>query len=105
MLGNFSFGSIVTYIGLILMIHAGYSAHHFRRLMISSDEDLSLPPNDVIIECYIAFALVIFGQVYPIKLVPVRYSKSSNMRRWNDSFGTQDFSTFNHRGRLIGNRK
>ena len=70
--------SIFTLIGIILLFHAGYSAHHFRRLLSSTDDSVELPPSDVVLECCISFALIMFGQIWPIKVLPVRFGKTTN---------------------------
>ena len=96
--------SIFTFIGIILLFHAGYSAHHFRRLLSSTDDSVELPPSDVVLECCISFALIMFGQIWPIKVLPVRFGKTTNLRRWDESIGAGDFKGFNHRGRLLAKR-
>jgi hypothetical protein len=94
-----TFGSILTWTGILMLLHAGYSAHHHRRLILlmGAAEIVDSPPIDVIIEALLAFLIILIGKLFPIKLIPVRYSKKTNKKKWEASYGTPHFTTLNSR--------
>jgi len=93
-------GSILTWLGILVLLHAGYSAHHYKRITPHFME----PPSDVLMEVCAAFGLVLIGKLLPIKIFPVRYSKKTNVRKFEESYERPDFAPVNHRGSLLRNR-
>jgi hypothetical protein len=97
--------SLLTYLGVVVLAHAGYSANHFKRLLLAGGGSLvESPPQDVVLEVCVAFLLLLLGQMLPIKLAPVRYSKKTNLRKYDESYARPDFVSVNHRGRFLWER-
>ena len=97
-----SLSSILSLLGFITLLHALYSAHHFKSLF-SQAIDL---PIDIIIEVAIAFILILIGQSLPMKLKPVRISADVIIKTVNEIYGRPEFITFNNnRSKQIYNRK
>eukprot|EP00585_Thalassiosira_rotula_P001405 CAMPEP_0196146416 /NCGR_PEP_ID=MMETSP0910-20130528/22975_1 /TAXON_ID=49265 /ORGANISM="Thalassiosira rotula, Strain GSO102" /LENGTH=122 /DNA_ID=CAMNT_0041408605 /DNA_START=170 /DNA_END=538 /DNA_ORIENTATION=- len=56
--------SILTTIGVLLILHSTYSCLHYRSLAIAADlPNTSSPPLDVVIEVILGFALCLIGQL------------------------------------------
>ena len=61
---------LITYLGIITLLHSAYSCLHYRSILSTSnldETDLNLdpskPPQDVVIECMLGFALCLMGQI------------------------------------------
>ena len=93
-------GSILTWAGILILLHSGYSAHHYKRI----SPDFTVPPADVLLEVCAAFGLMLIGKLLPIKIFPVRYSKKTNVRKFEESYERPDFVPVNHRGALLRSR-
>mmetsp|Transcript_4017 Transcript_4017/g.6235 ORF Transcript_4017/g.6235 Transcript_4017/m.6235 type:complete len:104 (-) Transcript_4017:192-503(-) len=96
----------LNFLGLILLAHAAYSAHHYKGIVaaLGMTGDVSMPPADVIIETAVAFALVVIGQIAPMKMIPVRISSEKISKSWEETMQRPEFATFNHRGRALFKR-
>ena len=62
---------IITYLGIITLLHSAYSCLHYRSILASTnlddidlDLDPSKPPQDVVVECMVGFALCLIGQLF-----------------------------------------
>lgn len=104
---------ICTTMGLLAILHAGYSVHHFQSIVdiahdgsmdASSDVSVDLPPSDVVIEVLVGFILVLIGKLMPIKVHYVRYGKKTNLRKYDESYARPDFAPVSHRTRLFRQR-
>ena len=93
--------TLLSLLGLIILLHGLYSAHHFKSLY-SQAIDL---PIDIVIEVSIAFILLLIGQTLPMKLKPVRISSDVINKTVDEIYGRPEFVTFNSRSKQIYNRK
>ena len=94
-------GRLFLLLGSIVLLHALYSAHHYKSLF-SQAIDL---PIDIIIEVSIAFILLLIGQTLPLNLKAVRLSTDVITKTVDQIYGRPDFLTFNNRTKQIYNRK
>ena len=110
---------IITFLGALILAHAAYSAHHYRRLVAESSFPPtlpsssfllallppSLPPADILIELLASFLLILIGQVLPLSLRPVRMTPDKTVRSFEEVMGRPEFASFRHRGRAMGEKK
>eukprot|EP00123_Amoebidium_parasiticum_P019440 comp25539_c0_seq1/m.47003 comp25539_c0_seq1/g.47003 ORF comp25539_c0_seq1/g.47003 comp25539_c0_seq1/m.47003 type:complete len:102 (-) comp25539_c0_seq1:170-475(-) len=89
-------------VGFLLLINSAYSAIQHRRYLSLMDEPFKHLPNDIFYQTMGAFALVLFGiagtagdfqNIHDLSNMPAPILKSRT-----------NFSTFNHRGRVLYNR-
>lgn len=113
---------LISFVGAIILVHAAYSAHHYRRLVadstlppslpfasilppfLSSLLPPSLPPVDILLELAVSFLLLLIGQVSPLKLKPVRIAPDKTIRSYEEVMGRPEFATFQHRGRAMAKK-
>jgi hypothetical protein len=97
--------SIITTIGVILILHSTYSCLHYRSLAIVADvSDTSSPPLDVVIEVILAFALCLVGQLMCGAFHEVKVSSQGGKRRVEivaPAYRTRDFDLFTTRSRAL----
>jgi len=120
---NKMLSKIITFLGALILAHAAYSAHHYRRLVADSSFPPtlpfssflpsfiisllppSLPPADILIELLASFLLILIGQVLPLSLRPVRMTPDKTVRSFEEVMGRPEFASFRHRGRAMGEKK
>jgi len=105
--------SLITTIGVMLILHSAYSCLQYRSLALIADlSDTSSPPLDVIIEVFLGFIICLVGQLMCGQFHQVRVSsgsllgsipKSSDRRREiiAPSYRTRDFDLFNTRMKAL----
>mmetsp|Transcript_23481 Transcript_23481/g.21352 ORF Transcript_23481/g.21352 Transcript_23481/m.21352 type:complete len:105 (-) Transcript_23481:50-364(-) len=98
--------TIFSLIGAILIIHAGYSANHFKHLLISMNlhEKSTNIPIDIIIESLVGFAIILIGQIYQLKLIPALHSPDRLSKTIDEAFNRSEYSTYTNRQRFIYKR-
>ena len=92
---------ILCLLGTVVLIHAGYSANQYKTLVYAQsgqDAASTLPPLDVIIECVVAFVLIVVGQLMPLSLESIQLAPSKKFMTFADCFGAPEFVRFDHRG-------
>eukprot|EP01041_Mallomonas_annulata_P000618 gene618-1192_t len=96
--------NIIVCIGTLMLLHAVYSAHHFKSLAakIGQLDDVSIPPMDVVVEAGVSFIIILVGQLLPLNFTPIRITESKVYKSWEENMGRPDYLTFNHRGIFLG---
>mmetsp|Transcript_1004 Transcript_1004/g.1752 ORF Transcript_1004/g.1752 Transcript_1004/m.1752 type:complete len:117 (-) Transcript_1004:332-682(-) len=106
--------SILTTIGVLLILHSTYSCLHYRSLAIAADlPDTSSPPIDVVIEVFLGFVLCLVGQLLCGPFHNVRVSGGSLLGPIRKSRGeiiapshrTRDFDLFTTRTKVLAMAK
>mmetsp|Transcript_17545 Transcript_17545/g.16889 ORF Transcript_17545/g.16889 Transcript_17545/m.16889 type:complete len:111 (+) Transcript_17545:74-406(+) len=93
---------ICSFVGLIFVLHAAYSANHYKTLSLVSGLGASLyPPIDVIIECFLALGVIVIGQILPLSFQPVILTADKASKSSEESLGRPDLMTFNHRSKEL----
>mmetsp|Transcript_7269 Transcript_7269/g.9696 ORF Transcript_7269/g.9696 Transcript_7269/m.9696 type:complete len:110 (+) Transcript_7269:101-430(+) len=99
--------NLVSFIGVLLVLHAGYSTTHFKDLVLNSAHgDISLvqiPPYDVILECCIGFVVCMAGVILSTKPLKPAVTQGSASKVIN-SVISPEFNVFNHAGKSFQRR-
>ncbi|KAJ3330430.1 Membrane magnesium transporter 1 [Blyttiomyces sp. JEL0837] len=95
-------GQLTTLLGLILLVHSGYSAvEHLSYLKIVGKTEKSLP-SDIVIECLLSVLICIVGSVLMAGTFKEISLKKEVALRTMDSLDYRPgFRTLHHRGRVI----
>ncbi|CAM9637399.1 unnamed protein product [Heterosigma akashiwo] len=95
-----------TIIGVIIIVHAGYSTSHFKNLLLNSVHiDIStvqIPPPDVLLECIVGFGLAMLGLISSTK--PLKKAVSEGAAKQDEPNTQPEFYVFNHAGRAFRQR-
>lgn len=106
---SLSSDSIITTIGVILILHSAYSCLHYRSLAIVADiPDTSSPPLDVVIEVILAFGLCLLGKLMCGTFHEVKVSSTEGKRRVEivaPAYRTRDFDLFVTKARALADAK
>jgi len=108
-MSSLSSKSIITTIGVILILHSAYSCLHYRSLAIVADiPDTSSPPLDVVIEVILAFGLCLLGQLMCGTFHQVKVSSKEGKRRVEivaPAYRSRDFDLFTTKARALADAK
>ncbi|CAG9797707.1 unnamed protein product [Chironomus riparius] len=94
---------IVLTLGLISLLHSGYSAAQYRTFLRISEQEFESLPLDISIQAIVSFAVVVYS-ILSIKsdwklIHATEIGKSS----WDTFANIQSFYSFNHRGKALFN--
>uniref|UniRef100_A0A7S2V2I7 Membrane magnesium transporter n=1 Tax=Fibrocapsa japonica TaxID=94617 RepID=A0A7S2V2I7_9STRA len=103
-------GTVIILIGMAILLHAGYSAAHFKSLVVSSVHgadlsNVSIPPVDVVVGCAIGFSVCLLGvltSAAPLK--PIVASHGAGQGSFDEMASSPEFNIFNHRGKALSKR-
>jgi hypothetical protein len=90
---------VLTTVGFVVLCHAAYSANQYKNLAMLSGFHATYPPLDVVVEVVAALAVIVVGQVLPVKFEPVALTADNVSRSQAEQLGRPEMMTFNHRGR------
>mmetsp|Transcript_43699 Transcript_43699/g.98800 ORF Transcript_43699/g.98800 Transcript_43699/m.98800 type:complete len:103 (-) Transcript_43699:352-660(-) len=94
--------NFINILGFIILIHAAYSAAHYKGLASEFNATMEGPPLDVIVEVAVGFSIVMFGSLLssptlrPVKGGYDTMNKSLNL--------PPEFASFTHRGQALRSR-
>eukprot|EP00128_Syssomonas_multiformis_P008601 Colp12_sorted_trinity150504_noHs@13422 len=98
-------GRVILSVGLLVLLHAAYSAEeHHKLAKLVEDEDERLP-FDIILQTFIAFLVCCYGAVNSFgSFQNISAASEWNSKTWDSISNRASFNTFNHRGRLLFKR-
>eukprot|EP00615_Pteridomonas_danica_P001583 CAMPEP_0114336656 /NCGR_PEP_ID=MMETSP0101-20121206/5859_1 /TAXON_ID=38822 ORGANISM="Pteridomonas danica, Strain PT" /NCGR_SAMPLE_ID=MMETSP0101 /ASSEMBLY_ACC=CAM_ASM_000211 /LENGTH=105 /DNA_ID=CAMNT_0001468665 /DNA_START=41 /DNA_END=358 /DNA_ORIENTATION=+ len=92
-------------VGMLILIHAAYSAAHYKALVADLNEKTQGPPLDVMVEVAVGFAICMIGSVMSAqKLRPVKGGYDTMNKTFDSLSSPPDFHTFSHRGQVLKSR-
>ncbi|CAN0355700.1 unnamed protein product [Pylaiella littoralis] len=95
-------GTLVSGVGLLTLLHAGFSAAHFQQFKKSSGGDSA--PLDAALEAIAGFFVCVLGVLYSAEaFLPVKGAAGGG-KSLDSSESTREFEVFEHRGRSIRRR-
>ncbi|KAG5179742.1 hypothetical protein JKP88DRAFT_215414 [Tribonema minus] len=94
-------GTIVAGLGLLVLLHAGYSAAHYRQFIVAAEGEAApaedAPPLDAVVETIVGFLLCVAGVVSAAgQMLPVR-GPAGGGRSADAHEGLPGFAVFSHR--------
>jgi hypothetical protein len=100
-----SSSSILTVVGILVILHSALSCLHYRSLVadlvvVSEDDEHSIPPLDVKVEVIAGFLLTLIGQL--LSVGALRDIKSAGIS--TPQYITRDFDIYYHRGLALANK-
>uniref|UniRef100_A0A7R9YCH6 Membrane magnesium transporter n=1 Tax=Pinguiococcus pyrenoidosus TaxID=172671 RepID=A0A7R9YCH6_9STRA len=104
-----SVGRGVTGLGMIVLMHAAYSAAQYIKLARASSsltEGLMGPPQDVVIEVGLSFGLCLIGTLLSLrKLRPVKRIGARQQKDIDTIFNRPEFVSLNTRNAALARRR
>ncbi|XP_031554894.1 membrane magnesium transporter 1-like [Actinia tenebrosa] len=95
-------GRILVFIGLIAILHAGYSAVQCRTYYKLLEEEFTSLPIDIYIQCLLGMLLGCIGVVLVAgEFKEIRAAAEMASKSWESLGNRPSFYTFNHRGRAM----
>mmetsp|Transcript_17958 Transcript_17958/g.17312 ORF Transcript_17958/g.17312 Transcript_17958/m.17312 type:complete len:109 (-) Transcript_17958:346-672(-) len=103
--------SILTIVGVCLLLHSAYSCQQYRSILSAFPVDLpasydpAKPPLDVVIECIVGFVFCLLAKVLETGPYLVVISGTGEKGRSAPLYETRDFDSFNTRVRILAKSK
>ncbi|CAN0347761.1 unnamed protein product [Ectocarpus sp. 13 AM-2016] len=101
-------GTVVSAAGLLILLHAGYSAAHFQQFKKPSSSlgggGGDSAPLDAALEALVGFFVCVFGVLYSADaLLPIKGAAGGG-KSLDSAESTREFEVFEHRGRSLRKR-
>mmetsp|Transcript_10434 Transcript_10434/g.20879 ORF Transcript_10434/g.20879 Transcript_10434/m.20879 type:complete len:124 (-) Transcript_10434:193-564(-) len=94
---------VITWIGIIVLCHAGYSTIQYRKYLRLVGEEFVSSPADIYLEVLLGFLISFFGVInMSEELLPIRMAETYYQKTVDDTNFRPEFMSFNHRGRVLG---
>lgn len=95
-------GTVVSGVGLLTLLHAGFSAAHFQQFKKSGGGDSA--PLDAALEAIAGFFVCVVGVLYSVEaFLPIRGAAGGG-KSLDSAESTREFEVFQHRGRSLRRR-
>eukprot|EP00752_Nemacystus_decipiens_P009667 g8636.t1 len=96
-------GTLVSGVGLLTLLHAGFSAAHFQQFKKSSGGGDSAP-LDAALEAIAGFFVCVVGVLYSAEaFLPIKGAAGGG-KSLDSAESTREFEVFQHRGRSLRKR-
>lgn len=96
-------GTITSGLGLLLLLHAGYSAAHFQQFKKAADAGDSAP-LDAAVEALVGFFVCVVGVLTSAgAFLPIKGAAGGG-KSLDSAESTREFNVFEHRGKSIRRR-
>lgn len=96
-------GTLVSGVGLLTLLHAGYSAAHFQQFKKSSAGGDSAP-LDAVLEAIAGFFVCVLGVLYSAEsFLPIKGAAGGG-KSLDSAESTREFEVFQHRGKSLRRR-
>mmetsp|Transcript_61882 Transcript_61882/g.152382 ORF Transcript_61882/g.152382 Transcript_61882/m.152382 type:complete len:118 (+) Transcript_61882:58-411(+) len=90
-------------LGVAFLCHAGYSTIQYHKFLRLIGEDYKGSPADILLECLLGFLLCAFAVLnLADDFLPVKMAHTFRDKTLDDYSFRPDYTTFNHRGRVVG---
>ncbi len=95
-------GTVVSGVGLLILLHAGFSAAHFQQFKKSSGDSA---PLDAALEAIGGFFVCVVGVLYSAgAFLPIKGAAGGG-KSIDSAESTREFEVFEHRGRSLRRRQ
>ncbi|XP_028401672.1 membrane magnesium transporter 1-like [Dendronephthya gigantea] len=95
-------GKILVLVGLVIIIHAGYSSEQYRTYLKLIEEEFTSLPKDIVLQCI--FGLVL-GSVGAVQMAgdfkEIKASAELANKSWETASNRPSFYSFHHRGKVM----
>ncbi|KAF2355105.1 Magnesium transporter, partial [Trinorchestia longiramus] len=89
-------------LGLIALIHGGYSAAQYRRFIRITEQEYSSLPMDVFVQWLVSLILTMYGVVHIAgEFREIRANIQLENKTWETAGNRPSFYIFSHRGRNL----
>lgn len=92
----------ITFIGLMLILHAAYSAAQHRTYLRITEQEFTTLPIDILIQGIVSLFMVMYGVMYIAgDFKEIRAVVDLENKSWETLRNLPSFQIFNHRGRSL----
>jgi len=89
-------------LGLLALAHAAYSAAQHRTYLRLTEQEFSMLPHDIFLQCLFGLLLTCYGVVNVAgNFKGIKASAEQDSKTWEMLSNRQGFNIFNHRGKAI----
>nr|XP_011447527.2 membrane magnesium transporter 1 [Crassostrea gigas] len=100
------FSKLCVFFGLAAMLHAAYSATQHRTYLRLTEQEFTILPIDIIVQCFFGLIFTCYGVVHVAgSFREICASAELESKTWDMLGNRQAFYSFCHRGMAINYRK
>lgn len=97
-------GTIISIAGLVILLHAGFSAAHFQQFIKAADAGGDSAPLDATIEALVGFLICVVGILSTAgPFLPIKGAAGGG-KSLDSAESTRGFNVFEHRGKALRRR-
>lgn len=97
-------GTVISGAGLLVLLHAGYSAAHFQQFKKASGGGGDSAPIDAALEALVGFFVCVIGVLSSAgALLPIKGAAGGG-KSLDSAESTREFEVFEHRGKSLRKR-
>lgn len=98
----FNFDKFCVSIGLLALAHAAYSAAQHRTYIRLTEQEFTVLPVDILLQCLASLILTCYGLVRVVgSFRDIMVSGDLDKKMWENVGNRASFYTFNHRGKAL----
>ncbi|KAK7090605.1 ER membrane protein complex subunit 5-like [Littorina saxatilis] len=88
--------------GLVALAHAAYSSAQHRTYLRLTEQDFTMLPLDILVQCLLGLLLTCYGVVQVAgSFKEIRASSEQENKTWDMLSNRGGFNIFNHRGKAM----
>eukprot|EP00795_Rhopilema_esculentum_P012003 gene12003-2586_t len=96
------FGKVLVTVGILSLVHAGYSAVQFKTYLKLKEEDFASLPTDILVQVMLSLIFAVFGIVRVAgELRDIHAAAELASKSWETFGNRSSFYSFNHRGKIM----
>ncbi|KAI8770523.1 membrane magnesium transporter 1 [Biomphalaria glabrata] len=89
-------------LGLIALAHAAYSAAQHRTYLRLTEQEFTMLPLDILLQCIFALLITCYGVVHVAgNFKEIKASAEQDAKTWEMLSNRQGFNIFYHRGKAL----
>ncbi|KAH9509442.1 Membrane magnesium transporter 1 [Bulinus truncatus] len=89
-------------IGLITLAHAAYSAAQHRTYLRLTEQEFTMLPHDILLQCIFGLLITCYGVVNVAgNFKEIKASAEQDIKTWEMLNNRQGFNIFHHRGKAL----
>ncbi|CAL1543277.1 unnamed protein product [Lymnaea stagnalis] len=92
--------------GLIALAHAAYSAAQHRTYLRLTEQEFTILPHDIFLQCILGLLVTCYGVVHVSgSFKEIKASAEQDTKTWEMLGNRQGFNMFHHRGKALFPRR
>lgn len=99
---GFTPDKMIVIAGMLALAHAAYSAAQHRTYLRLTEQEFTMLPLDILVQCIVGLAITCYGIVRVVgQFKEIKTASDKESKTWETLSNHPSFYTFNHRGKRL----